>query len=135
MAEMTAEDYASIDRASRELRARGWRKAFTLNEMYEAWAALVAEVERGYDQMVDEYTNDLACRDWLLQAWPMLTDRVRDARAGELEILDARFKAATEDDGGAAIGRFRRIDDTDGWWWRRRPTKIAGAFAEALGSD
>jgi len=46
----------------------------------------------------------------------MLTDRVRDTRAGELEILDARFEAATEDDGGAAIGGFRRIDNKNGWW-------------------
>ena len=62
MGEMTAEDYESIDCALRELHPRGWRKALTLNEMLEAWASLVAEVERGYDQMVYEYTNDMACR-------------------------------------------------------------------------
>ncbi|UUW87826.1 hypothetical protein ABFU82_05280 [Nocardioides sp. WV_118_6] len=135
MGEMAAEDYESIDRASRELYAQGWRKAFTLNEMFDAWASLVAEVERGYDQMVDEYTNDMACRDWLSLVWPMLTDRVRDARAEELKVLDARFKTATEDDGGSAIGRFYRVENKDGWWWRRRPIKAAGVFAADLAAE
>jgi hypothetical protein len=132
---MTSEDHASVDRASRELLARGWRKAFTLNEMFDAWAALVADVERGYDQMVYEYTNDMACRDWLALVWPMLTQRVREARAEELELLDARFKAATEDDGGLAVGRFYRVESKDGWWWRRRPIKVAGEFAADLATD
>ena len=135
MDEFNAEDNESIDRASRELHARGWRKAFTLNEMFAAWASLVAEVERDYDQMVDEYMNDMACRDWLALVWPRLTDRVRDARAEELEALDARFRAATVDDGGLAIGRFYRIENKDGWWWRRRPIKVAGTFAADLAAD
>lgn len=135
MDEFTAEDYESIDRASRELHSRGWRKAFTLNEMFEAWASLVAEVEQGYHQMVDEYTNDMACRDWLALVWPMLTERVRDARADELEALDARFRAATLDDGGRAIGRFYRVENKEGWWWRRRPSKVAGVFAADLAAE
>ena len=106
MNELTAEDYESIDRASRELHAQGWRKAFTLNEMFDAWASLVVEVENGYDQMVDEYTNDMACRDWLALMWPRLTDRVRNARVDELDVLDARFRTATVDDDGLAIGSF-----------------------------
>ncbi|WP_182376064.1 hypothetical protein [Nocardioides sp. WS12] len=35
MSYFIADDYDSIDRAGRELHARGWRKAFTLNEMFE----------------------------------------------------------------------------------------------------
>lgn len=135
MEEFTAEDYESIDRASRELHARGWHKAFTVNEMFAAWASLVSEVELGYDQMAYEYTNDMACRDWLALVWPMLTDRVRGARAGELEALDARFRAATVDDGGLAIGRFYRIENKDGWWWHRRPINVKGEFAADLAAD
>ncbi|NHA66562.1 hypothetical protein [Phycicoccus flavus] len=135
MSEMTADDYESIDRASRALHARGWRKAFTLNEMLGAWASLVDEVETGYDQMVYEYTNDMACRDWIALVWPMVTDGVRDARSEELKALDARFEAATEDDDGIAIGRYYRIEDKDGWWWRRRPLKVAGVFAADLARE
>lgn len=132
MSYFIAEDHDSIDRAGRELHARGWRKAFTLNEMFEAWAFLVSEVERGYDQNLYEYTNDMACREWIALVWPMLTDRVRNARDKALATLDARFTAATEDDGGSAIGRYRRIENKDSWWWRRRPIKAAGEFAADL---
>ena len=57
---MQAADYESIERAGTELQARGWRKAFDLNEMLGAYQQLVTKVEEGYDEMVDEYTNDLA---------------------------------------------------------------------------
>lgn len=58
--------------AGEVLRAKGWRRVFTVSEMAEQWAWLVAKVESGCD-MVDEYANDLCCRDWLAEAWPMLT--------------------------------------------------------------
>lgn len=60
---LDADDYESVNRAARTLHEQGWRKAFTLNEMMAAWRSLVREVELGYDQMVEEYTNDLSCRD------------------------------------------------------------------------
>lgn len=41
------------------LHRRGWRTAFTVAERVNAWAALVSVVERGYDDDIDEYTNDL----------------------------------------------------------------------------
>ena len=129
---LSSEDYESVLRAGRELHARGWRKAFTLNEMLDAYEALVVEVEQGYDQMVDEYTNDLACRDWLALAWPMLTERVQHLRQAELEALDERFRAASIDDGGQALRRYFRVDNKSGWWWRRRPIKVVGDFAAAL---
>ena len=56
------EDYESIERASLGLHTQGWRKAFGLNEMLEAYEQLVTKVEEGDDEMVDEYTNDLSCR-------------------------------------------------------------------------
>jgi hypothetical protein len=129
---MEATDYESIERAGAELHAQGWRKAFGLNEMLEAYEHLVTKVEEGYDEMVDEYTNDLSCRDWLALAWPMLTERVRDARATELEALDNRFRSATFDDGGQTLSRYFAVERKDGWWWRRRPARIAGTLAADL---
>ena len=70
---MTPEDYESVERAARVLYEQGRRKRFSVNEMTNAWRRLVAEIEPGYDQLVDEYTNDRSCRDWLALAWPMLT--------------------------------------------------------------
>ena len=121
-----------MQEAGRALAERGWRAAFTLNEMTDSWRSLVAEVESGYDQMVDEYTNDLACRDWLALAWPMLTERVRCARRSELDALDARFRAATDEDTSGRLARFYKVQDKDGWWWRRLPTQRQGEFARGL---
>lgn len=129
---MTPEDYESVERAGRVLYERGWRQPFSVNEMTRGWSRLVAEVERGYDQLVDEYTNDLSCRDWLALAWPMLTENVRLARQSELDALDARFMAATTEDADGRLGRFRHIEAGDGWWWRRLPTRREGAFARDL---
>lgn len=129
---MTAEDYESVERASRVRYERGWRKRVSPNEMTSAWRALVADVEAGYGEMVDEYTNDLACRDWLALAWPKFTERVRAARQPELDALDARFRAATTEDTDGKLAQFYRVENKDGWWWRRIPTRREGEFARDL---
>ena len=132
MEQFEAEDYESVQRAERILHEQGWRKAFTVNEMVAMWRSLVTQVESGYDEMVDEYTNDLCCRDWLALAWPMFTAKVQAARQEELDALDARFLAATSEDTGGRLGRFDRVESKDGWWWRRLPTKRLGTFAADL---
>lgn len=132
MTELSAADYESIDRAAHELHERGWLRAYSLDEMLEAWGALVSEIEQGYDQMAVEYTNDLACRDWLALVWPLVTERIREVTRDELAALDQRFMDATLDDGGAALATFYRVDNRDGWWWRRKPIKLAGEFAADL---
>lgn len=129
---MTPEDYESVERAGRVLHERGWRKAFSVNEMTEAWRQLVTEIEAGYDQVVDEYTNDLACRDWLALAWPMLTAHVRSVRQAELDELDARFLAATLEDAEGRLATFYRVESKVGWWWLRLPTRRCGVFAHEL---
>src|SRR5688572_25953935 len=121
MNELRPEDYESVDQAGRILHERGWRKTFTLDEMMGAWEQLVAQIELGYDGMADEYTNDLACRDWLAAAWSLITDDVRAARKPELDVLDLRFLEATAEDNEGALSCFHRIDPEDGWWWRRLP--------------
>jgi hypothetical protein len=36
----------------------------------------VSAIERGYDDDTCEYTNDLYCRNWLHEAWPLPDDHV-----------------------------------------------------------
>jgi hypothetical protein len=129
---MTSEDYESVVTAGRVLNEQGWRKAFSVNEMMDTWEALVAEVEVGYCQLADEYTNDLACRDWLALAWPYLTERVRSVRQEALTSLDARFRASTIEDTNQRLSRFYQVKAEDGWWWRRLPTRRLGEFADDL---
>ncbi|HET9656281.1 MAG TPA: hypothetical protein VFP72_13070 [Kineosporiaceae bacterium] len=101
-----------------------------MNEATTAWRQLVDQVEGGYGWCVDEYTNDLTARDWLDEAWPVLTSRVRAAREPELAAIDARFRAATTDDDGELLAHFFRVGRRSGWWWRRRPLHLVGQFAE-----
>ena len=129
---MQAEDYASVDRAESTLREQGWTARLTLNGAFASWKQFIDDVAEGYDWAIDEYTNDLHVRDWLDQAWPLLSDRVRQSRASELAALDELWREATLEDDGALVGRFFRIDERSGWWWRRRPRLIVGEFAKTV---
>lgn len=132
MENLDAEDYESIGRAERTLHERGWRTAFTPNEMVASRRALVSKVESGYDEVVDEYTNDLSCRDWPALAWPMFTPRVQAARQEELDLLDARSIAVTTEDTDRRLARFYRVESKDDWWRRRLPARHLGVFAADL---
>jgi hypothetical protein len=119
--ELTAEDYESVHRAGRELQAR-WRRVYTLNEMFDRWAAIVSEVEDGYNgTFLEEFQHDVwSCRGWLAQAWPILTERIRSIRAAELADLDARFRAATM----VEPGRTESKAEDPNWWLRRWPRVV-----------
>ncbi|WP_250291504.1 hypothetical protein [Streptomyces atroolivaceus] len=125
MGVLTADDYASVHRASRGLAAR--YGMVTLNAMMEAWGALVQDVEEGFDtELVWEYANMLRCRGWLAEAWPVFTERIRAARRAELDALDARFRLATVPLRGQA---------DNARWHSRRPRLIVGdALPELPGS-
>ncbi|MFD8702803.1 hypothetical protein ACFV1W_09330 [Kitasatospora sp. NPDC059648] len=114
------------------LHRRGWRKAFTVEEMVGSWAWLVGEVERGYEDDVDKYVNDLSCRNWLHEAWLLLDDRTVLLWTGRIEESDRRFREATVDDDGVALGRFHRIPPPALWWWRRHPRVLVGDLDRPL---
>ncbi|TDU89567.1 hypothetical protein EV138_3139 [Kribbella voronezhensis] len=116
------------------LHQRGWRQAFTVAEMANAWSRLVGEVERGYEEQVDEYTNDLSCRNWLHLAWPLLDDQTILNWSARIEELDSRFLAATVDDDGYRLGQFHGVKNPDMWWWRRYPRVLTGDLERTLRS-
>jgi hypothetical protein len=120
--------------AGERLHQQGWRKAFTVSEMVDRWAWLVAEVEGGYGDLVDEYTNDLYCRNWLHEVWILLEAHVIVAWSPKIEELDDRFRSATIDDDGQALSQFHRIDDPGMWWWRRHPRLLVGDLGQSLRS-
>ncbi|MEU7749034.1 hypothetical protein [Nonomuraea sp. NPDC049158] len=123
------EDLFSLQEAGRVLRTRGWAANFTFRSMMAEWDWLVSEIERGYDEPVYEYLNDLSCRDWLAQIRPLITEPAQMMLDHELLPLDARFRAATLDDGGEALSRVRRAERLDGWWWKRVPRLLAEDLA------
>jgi hypothetical protein len=89
-----------------------------VNALLRDWSALVTAVERGYDDSIYEYTNDLSVRD-----------RLAGIEGPELAELDRRFEAATEP-AARPLGE-RAV----GWgWWRRVPRRRTGELADDLAS-
>lgn len=121
----TAEDYASIDRASVELVRRGWREKLSVHEVIDQWGDLVTIVEEGYGLSIDEFTNDVSLRRWAAEASPLLTPLVRDAMNARLTPLDDRFRAATFEVHRALPGA-----ETGYWWDQRLPVRLVGELAE-----
>ncbi|MEY7975894.1 hypothetical protein AB8O53_06125 [Streptomyces pilosus] len=117
---------------------RGWRMAFTVADRVDAWAALVRVIERGYDDDIDEYINDLYCRNWLNEAWLLLDEHIVQMWTPRIKALDDRYKAATVDDDGQALRQFlhqfHRLPGPDLWWWRRHPRILAGDLGHSLRS-
>ncbi|MCX5215195.1 hypothetical protein OG689_39060 [Kitasatospora sp. NBC_00240] len=128
---MSTHDEAGVGELLRE---RGWRTAFTVAERVSAWAGLVGEVERGYHDDIDEYTNDLYCRNWLHEAWLLLPDHVVQLRTPRIKTLDDRFRAATIADDGLALDQFHARPGPDLLWWRRHPRVLTGRLGESLRS-
>lgn len=114
------------------LHRRGWREAFTVAEMVNQWAWLVNTVEQGYEGMVEEYTNDLYCRNWLHEAWLLLDDHTLLLWTSRIKELDERFVAATAYDDGLSLGHFHRIPPPEMWWWRRHPRILTGDLGRSL---
>ncbi|MEV8534803.1 hypothetical protein [Streptomyces sp. NPDC051211] len=111
--ELTAEDHTSV-RAAAAAAGGGFG---SLNEALARWRLVVVDIEAGFDlAWAWEYGNELACRDWLRAAWPLLSENVRRIRQAELDRWDERFFAATlpmaEPDAGTG--------ERDGAWWHRR---------------
>lgn len=122
--QLSEDDYTSVRRAGHVLAEQGWRHAFTLNQMLDAWQNLIETLEsEGYDAtFAFEWHDDLRCRDWLHAAWPMLTHRIRELRLPELQALDDRYRRVTVPISG------RPSSDPDDleirWWHGRRPRVI-----------
>ncbi|WP_455351542.1 hypothetical protein [Streptomyces sp. SYSU K217416] len=114
------------------LHRRGWRKAFTVAEMVDSWARLVCSIERGYSDVVEEYSNDLYCRNWIHQAWLLLDLHTVVVWTPRIAELDQRFRAATIDDHGMAMSQFHGHFPPEMWWWRRHPRLLVGQLGESL---
>ncbi len=97
----------------------------SLGALLRRWSELVTQVERGYDDSIYEYTNDLAVRKRLDEVVAAAGPGLRAKLEGALAEDDRRFTAATED-APRPLGRSR--------WARRVPTRRVGELADDLES-
>lgn len=106
----------------KELEARFTSRArfpITLEGLVSSWGQFVADVERGYEDSIDDYTNDLTTRDLLDEALQSAAERFRRALYEEIRPLDDRFRAATRADDGGTLAHY--IKPGPSWWWSRVP--------------
>jgi hypothetical protein len=101
-----------------------------LGAMLHRWSHFVTRVERGYDDSIYQYTDDLSVRDRLegvvAGAGPGLRAKLEDRLAAD----DRRYEAATEQS-ARPLGEFGEAPPR---WWRRVPRRRAGELAEDLES-
>ena len=102
----------------------------SLNALLGGWDTFVTRVERGYDDSIYEYTNDLSVRDRLERVVQGAGPGLRGKLAGALAEDDRRFEAATEE-AARPLGEF---PDASPAWWRRVPRRRVGELAEDLAS-
>jgi hypothetical protein len=98
----------------------------TLGSLLQEWGHFVTAVERGYDDSIYEYTNDLSVRDRLERVVAGASPGLRGQLEQALAADDGRFEAATED-AERPLGATYTT-----WWWRRVPRRRVGELADDL---
>ena len=98
----------------------------SLGSLIQDWRRLIAAVERGYEDSIYEYTNDLSVRDRLERVIACASSGLRAQLEGVLAAEDKRFEAATEE-----AARPLGVAYT-GWWWQRVPLRRVGELAQDL---
>ena len=86
--------------------SRGLLGEDSLGALLRRWSELVTQVERGYDDSIYEYTNDLAVRGRLDEVVAAAGPGLRAKLEGALAEDDRRFTAATEE-AARPLGRSR----------------------------
>jgi hypothetical protein len=95
----------------------------SLGALLQDWNRLVTEVERGYDDSIYEYTNDISVRDRLERVIARASPGLRAQLEGAVAEDDRRFAAATEE-AARPLGKSA--------WAQRVPTRRVGELAEDL---
>lgn len=117
---LPAEHGAEVAELTRRLHAAGWASHVTVDDLVQSWEQLAGEVG-DYVMTIDDYTNDLTARDALAQVLSWASESLGPVLDARIAAADERFRSATQEDRGRAVGRFFRINTRPGWWWRRRP--------------
>jgi hypothetical protein len=124
--DLSPDEQQELARLLAELAQRSGRED-SLDAMLCRWSDFVTRVQRGYDDSIYEYTNDLSVRDRLERIVQGAGPRLRARLEGCLADDDRRFEAATEQSA-------RPLGEARPPWWRRVPRRRAGELAEDLES-
>jgi hypothetical protein len=102
----------------------------TFDGLIHRWDGFVKEVESGYLDTVDDYTNDLSTRDLLDQITKAVPHELGAKLTARLQPIDQRLQRSTRHDPDDRLGKF--FNHGAGWWWSRLPLKLDGDLAATL---
>jgi hypothetical protein len=103
--------------------------------LLEQWNSIVQHAERGRDESLDEWLNDMDLRDILAGALAAANPRERRAAAPRLDDADERFHAITEPCPslwGDEIATNNGWRPEWQWWYFRRPVLPGPLLREDL---
>jgi hypothetical protein len=124
--DLTPDESAGVDQVVADLsRDLGYKP--DLYGVLCAWRDFVAQVERGYDQPLKEYTYDLEVRDLLESILENVRGCTHRKLALWLSYWDERFDKATREGGGPLTPQATKERQP---WWFRIPRDL-GAELEA----
>jgi hypothetical protein len=102
------------------LRADGWASHVTVPRLLDRWKHLT-ETVNAYNGVIDEYLDDLTCRDALQLVLGRAPESVRARLEHLVNESDQLYRTDTIPDGDQKLRRFFKITNDDGWWWHRIP--------------
>lgn len=92
-----------------------------------SWEATVEEIEGGYDDIWEEYTNDIASRDIIEECRKLWPDDQKTEITARLDSADKRFIAATVPV-TEPVWKKDGINRQDHFWFFRAPDSCLGEF-------
>ncbi len=125
---ISKEEYRAIEPILKEISSRVERE-ITLNELLNDWRYFVEEIARGYNDSLDDYTNDLSIRDLLEDIMRRIPRPLKDKINNVLNPIDKKFFIVTKE-----IEKSLLYKVDAGSWWYRIPMNYSGEFEEDLKS-
>ncbi len=100
----------------------GWlseraKRTLTLNQLLQQWGDFVVQIERGYQDSIYEYANDLSVRDLLEEILVKATQALREKLTELIQPWDERFYNATQKTQRPVLPGMAQ-ESLRSWWFR-----------------
>lgn len=101
----------------------------SLDLLVKKWGEFVTQVERGYDDSIYEYTNDLSTRDLLQKIMDASESTLRDKMLATIEPWDNQLRQATHQVARSLLSDRKHEQS---WWWFRIPANPSSELENDL---
>lgn len=127
-ARVLKQDYEELRELVGSMSARAHHR-MTFDALVSKWEQLVAAVERGYDDSIHEYTNDLSVRNLLEKIIAAGSPSLAASVSAIIHPADLRFLRSTRPAAKPFPG------DSSAFWWKRVPERLVGELRQDLLAD